>query len=115
MKAACHTDPCKPALGLVMTICYPETNKICAKSTKWGCALEKKAINTFTTEISKSHQNVHMRDSGFMISPEHPLIGASPDVLMSCDCCGTSIVEVKCQYCAKDSFEKDVVETNVYP
>ena len=22
MKAACHTDPCKPALGLVMNICY---------------------------------------------------------------------------------------------
>jgi len=112
MKGVCHTDPCKPALGLVTNICYPEGNKISTKSTNWGCAHEKKAIETFTAQINKKHQNVHIRDSGFVISTDHPFIGASPDALMSCDCCGTSIVEVKCPFCVKDCLVKDVVDKN---
>ncbi|WAR00104.1 LOW QUALITY PROTEIN: hypothetical protein MAR_024476, partial [Mya arenaria] len=81
-------------------------------SIKWGCTHEKKAIEAFTAQISKQHQNVRIRPSGFIILSEQPHIGASPDAMMSCDCCGKSTVEVKCPFCAKDCLIKDVVDKN---
>ena len=34
--------------------------------------------------------------------PQWPLIGASPDEIISCQCHGTGIFELKCPYCRHD-------------
>ena len=36
--------------------------------------------------------------SGFVINPSQPHLGASPDELVSCDCCGQGVLEIKCPY-----------------
>lgn len=42
------------------------------------------------------HVNVKVEDSGLLIMKEHPCIGASPDGIVTCDCCNARILEIKC-------------------
>ena len=34
----------------------------------------------------------------FFICVEHPFLGASPDALIECNCCGQGVMEVKCSF-----------------
>ena len=43
-----------------------------------------------------------MAKSGLHVMKGKPYIGASPDGLMFCSCCGETIVEIKCPYCIRD-------------
>ena len=45
------------------------------------------------------HTNFTIRDSGLVINPLWPFIGASPDGVISCTCCGQGTLEIKCPYC----------------
>ena len=39
-----------------------------------------------------------LKSSDFVISSDYPFLGASPDGLVSCDCCGEGLVEIKCPF-----------------
>ena len=49
-----------------------------------------------------------MLDSGFVIDQHHPEIGASPDGVIQCDCCGEGSLEVKCPYLVRDEVLSEV-------
>lgn len=51
-----------------------------------------------------------MWKSGLVLNPSYPHFGASPDVLMSCDCCGIGSVEMKCPFCVPDKVITDTVD-----
>ena len=57
------------------------------------------------------HENFQVLDSGLMISTQHPYLGASPDGIISCDCCGIVVNEIKCLYCKKDMSIDEAVES----
>ena len=44
-----------------------------------------------------------MANCGFIISTDDPIIGTSPDSVISYDCCGEGCVEVKCPYCIRNN------------
>ena len=48
------------------------------------------------------HENFKICDSGLVLDPDIPHLGASPDGLVSCDCCGEGCLEIKCPLCKKD-------------
>ena len=104
MKTACCTNPKQPAKSLIKSVCYPESYKFTSIATTWGCSHEKYACDMFIEEHKKSHENVKMHNTGFFINPSVPFLGASPDGLVSCDCCGVNVIEVKCPFCAKDDM-----------
>ena len=54
--------------------------------------------NNNTTFMKQRHRNFETSLSGLMIDPTLPYLGATPDGLSSCDCCGQRIVEIKCPY-----------------
>ena len=58
-------------------------------------------------ERMSNHSNMVIRDAGLFISQERPYIGASPDAIVTCDCCGQGAVEVKCPYCFKDRLPEE--------
>ena len=37
MKAVCRTNPNKPSISLIKTLCYPEKFKFSSQATGWGC------------------------------------------------------------------------------
>ena len=45
------------------------------------------------------HAHFSLFDSGLVLNPEWPFLGASPDGTVHCDCCGSGVVEIKCPYC----------------
>ena len=48
--------------------------------------------------MSKKHTNFILKESGFVISADHPFIGVSPDCIAKCDCCGQGCVEIICPF-----------------
>jgi hypothetical protein len=49
--------------------------------------------------MMSKHQQYQRQDCGLFIDHTEPYLGASPDALSSCDCCGKGVVEVKCPVC----------------
>ena len=41
------------------------------------------------------HHDLSVMGSGLVINPECPFIGASPDVVINCTCCGKGVIEIK--------------------
>ena len=48
-----------------------------------------------------------MKDCGLFVDLEESYLGASPDAVVSCKCCGQGILEVKCPYTVRDGITDD--------
>ncbi|XP_041349329.1 uncharacterized protein LOC121368656 [Gigantopelta aegis] len=114
MKTACCTDPASPAQSLIKSVCYPESYKFSTKATQWGCQHEKYALDIFMDKMKPLHENFRIEDVGFFINPDVPFIGASPDGVVTCDCCGQCVVEIKCPFCKKDTMLAETSTKNFY-
>ncbi|XP_035685431.1 uncharacterized protein LOC118422035 [Branchiostoma floridae] len=107
-RAAVSTNPVSPSVSLIKRICYPEAYKFSTAATRWGCQHESTAINSYKEMQVKDHDSLKVGDSGFHIHAEHTFLGATPDGLVTCKCCGEGILEVKCPMCVKDkTFESE--------
>ena len=51
--------------------------------------------------MNDTHENFVIRESGLTLHPDMPFFGATPDGIVSCDCCGEGILEVKCPFCKR--------------
>ncbi len=49
------------------------------------------------------HKKLSVLDLGVFISVTEPHLAASPDALVTCECCGKGCLEIKCPYCIKDT------------
>ena len=113
MKAVCSTPLERPSPSLVKTICYPHTTKFSTHATRWGCDHEASALQRYCEVSQTTHTNFTCKESGFTINPNMPYMGASPDSVVSCDCCGIGVVEVKCPYCLRKSVLSDKADSLV--
>ena len=94
-KDACSTNPAQPSKTLISSICHPELSKFKTAATAWGHDHENVARKTYWNIMSKTHSNFHVSICGFFINVQYPFIGASPDGLVTCTCCGEGICEIK--------------------
>ena len=97
-KQVLGTDPHQPSLSLLSSICYPDIHKFSTPVTSWGCKHEKEALLAYKSWMT-SHEGFTLSSCGFFVSIKHPFLGASPDALIQCDCCGKGVVEIKCPLC----------------
>ena len=65
---------------------------------KWGIDNEENARQEYIAHMSSCHQNFCCELSGLVVNPLYPHLGASPDGVISCSCCGTGLLEIKCPY-----------------
>ena len=74
------------------------------KQMKYGKALEPHALRKYTYVMTKSrsHQNFKVSEIGLILDMDYPFLGASPDMEISCDCCGIGVGEIKCPYSVLD-------------
>ena len=101
-KACVHTDVSNPAPSLIKSVCYPDIHTFSSQATKWGCEHEKFALMMYESIQKKKHIEFAIKNTGLHISLSHPYIGASPDGITVCQCCGKNLVEVKCPFCTND-------------
>lgn len=59
------------------------------------------------------HRNLQVCENGLFIDVVRPYLGASPDSLISCSCCGNGILEIKCPHCCKFGFPDDEEEAQL--
>ena len=101
MHAVFHTDANMPSMSILKSVCYVNAHTFTA-GMRWGCENEKNAFLVYKNYMEENHQNFFISKCGFYISVEEPFIGASPDAVTRCDCCGEGCLEIKCPFTAKD-------------
>ena len=66
----------------------------------YGCKHEHEVM-------SNQYRSFSVTKSGLVMDVSHPFIGASPDGLVDCLCCGKGTLEIKCPYSCRDqAFEE---------
>ena len=65
-------------------------------------------------EYGKSHKSASITQSGLFIDHDHPFLGASPDGIVSCKCCGNGLLEIKCSFTHQNKTPYEVCEDNHY-
>ncbi|KAL3889805.1 hypothetical protein ACJMK2_002133 [Sinanodonta woodiana] len=106
----CHTSISQLSLTVLKTICASYGNKMpfYSAARTWGTKHEHTAKMEYSALVTSKHVNYKLVDSGLIINERYPQFGASPDGMISCDCCGDGCLEIKCPYSMKDKPILDV-------
>uniref|UniRef100_A0A669BUI7 SWIM-type domain-containing protein n=1 Tax=Oreochromis niloticus TaxID=8128 RepID=A0A669BUI7_ORENI len=96
MHAVLATSLDTPAHSVVNRVCYPEKT-FSTVQTRWGVEHEEDARKAYKEIMASHHRNLQVRLCGFCVN-NFPEVGASPDGLTICDCCGKGCLEIKCPF-----------------
>ena len=105
----CHTTVTHPSVSLIKEICYLERFKFKSQATKWGCDHESVALKNYCNLMEELHENFSANECGFLFHRTVRYIGASPDVLVSCNCCGNGYLEIKCPFEFRENFVFEIL------
>ena len=101
-RAICHTSCEKPSKSLIARILQLTPPPKSAALT-WGIRNEPKARKAYEFVMKSSHSSFSVETTGLHVNLKYPYIGASPDGLTSCTCCGKGILEIKCPFSVRNS------------
>ncbi|XP_037505679.1 uncharacterized protein LOC119382008 [Rhipicephalus sanguineus] len=105
MKNVCCTSVLKPSISLLKGICYPEKRSVKTPAVTWGLTHEQDAFKAFQDSQQDKHQGFRCVKAGLHLSADYPFVGATPDALVCCSCCGKGVVEFKCPYLLRNAEE----------
>ena len=83
-------------------------------SLKWGIDNESIAREAYIEQMRQCHSGFAYTPAGLFVNPEFPHLGATPDGIISCDCCGDGIIEIKCPYKYRQCDPNTVVDKDFY-
>ena len=83
-------------------------------SLKWGHDNEDHAREKYKISMEPHHESFSVQSAGLLVSTKFPFLGASPDGVISCTCCGTGLLEIKCPYKYRNSDIKSITDSNFY-
>ena len=69
----------------------------------WGIEKESVARNAYVDTVKDKHMGFEVENAGLYVNPESPHLGASPDGLVCCQCCGPGLLEIKCPYSVRNT------------
>ena len=75
---------------------------------KWGREKEAATRERYGNEAKRKHDTFELKRTGLHVNPQFPHLGASPDGLISCSCCGKGLLEIKCPYSKRDQHPRRV-------
>lgn len=83
-------------------------------ATEYGKAMESVALSQYRLLYENKHEKFNISNCGFFISKEIPFIGATPDAVVSCSCCGDGLAEIKCSFSYQDKSPLEIATANDY-
>ena len=97
--AVCQTSVSSPSKSLVDSILQrgPKLNSEAVKQS------EPLGREQYKILMASKHSSFQVQPAGLFVNPQYPYLGASPDGVVSCQCCGEGIIEIKCPYSLRDS------------
>ena len=97
IHTACHTSITSPFQSLVNQILTVGSN-VDSAAIVWGIQSEEVAVQEFQQNLFPNHTSFEIKFTGLHGNPKFPHMGASPDGLVSCECCVEGHPEIKCLY-----------------
>ena len=73
-----------------------EPHSVKTPAMTYGVQKEPIARAAYTKYSRMFHDGFVCTESGLVLDPDLPFLGASPDGLIECDCCGKGCLEIKC-------------------
>ena len=70
---------------------------------------EKVARKRYVRKNKSPYINFQCQESGLFISQAYPYLGASPDGVISCNCCGEEILEIKCPWTSRERLISEYI------
>ena len=80
---------------------YIYTENFHSDATKYGIGTEPQAKTRYMAVAKRFHKGLKSNDCGLSILKDYPVIAASPDMEITCNCIcceGGGLVEIKCPY-----------------
>ena len=108
-----HTSLLSPAQSLVDSLLKP-SSKLHTPPVEWGVTNEPLAREEYKRISQFNHTSFEVDASGLVVNPTYPYLGASPDGLVSCSCCGEGLLEIKCPYSIRDQDPTTVIRNDFY-
>ena len=62
--------------------------------------------------MKKDHSSFEVTECGLIIDPMFPFLGATPNGLVICACCGNDSLEIKSPFSCRKKELKEVAEEN---
>ena len=84
--------------NLVRRILGEDTIPSHIPALKYGREMEEEARGAYVKKERPLHTSFSVRECGLFVHGEKIFLAASPDGLVSCDCCGEGALEIKCPY-----------------
>ena len=111
--AVCRTCIDAPSQSLIKRIMQQvPTPKVAA--LEWGKTYEPKARMEYVNVVETKHTSFKVEMTGLHVNPQYPHLGASPDGLISCSCCGNGLLEIKCPYSKRNLDPTQIVDSSFY-
>jgi hypothetical protein len=81
-------------------------------ATRWGVKNEANGRDFYKQVMRKHHDDFQVKLSGLVIRRDALHLGASPDGIVSCSCCGSGVLEIKCPHKYQYGFEGALGDRN---
>ena len=111
--SVCQTRIEHPSTSLVKSILERQPSPKAA-ALEWGSKNEAKARKEYIQSVKGNHVGFKVQTTGLHVNPDFTHLGASPDGLVSCSCCGDGLLEVKCPYSKRHHSPADIHDTAFY-
>lgn len=79
-----------------------------SKYTNHGIINEPVAIQMYKDQSLTNHKKIHFKECGLFLDATYPFLGASPDLLVSCSCCGDGLAEIKCPFTFRNASPMEI-------
>jgi hypothetical protein len=83
-------------------------------SLKWGRDNENLARKEYRVFMEQGHVDFSLTIPSLCLHTDYRYIGATPDVLVSCNCCGDGLLEIKCPFRYKDVNHTTITDDSFY-
>ena len=108
-SAVSRANWAKPPMSLVKQIMsVTNINSMKVPALQWGITNEPKACAKYVESATELHEGFSFQPAGLFVNTALPHLGASPDGLVSCRCCGDGLIEIKCPYKHRDKNPAEV-------
>lgn len=85
---------CEYSVSNVLGYCTPSPN---IRAMRHGKETEPEAKEIYKRVIKSSgHTAIYVEECGLFIHASLPYLGSSPDLFVSCECCGQGVVKSTC-------------------
>lgn len=88
--------------------------RITTPSMSFGTINEPIARHQYFQRYKQFHKQADISLCGLFIDPNFPYLGASPDALVKCKCCGKGLLEIKCSFVHQNKDPKEACMDNHY-